>query len=195
MSLHYSVLQYHQIAGQGLFVLTCFSYYSVLFMLRFFWLLTLCVHGGMKDGERERKMEKEEERKHTEVTEGEKCYIQAPAKKQWGSQNRCVNCSATWRGHMEIRHDIYHNLLEVNFSFGKETASLELPKSSMFYNDVCWEGMRRNLNLKNAQTTLPLPAKTDMLLVLWRENIQIYLLLLMSPEIFFANLGIRSSAD
>lgn len=55
--------------------------------------------------------------------------------------------------------------------------------------------MRRNLNIKNALTTLLLPAKTGMLLALWRENIQIYLLLLMSPEIFAANLDIRSSAD
>lgn len=82
-------------------------------------------------------MEKEEEREHTEGTEGQKCYIQATAKKQQGSQNQCVNCSATWLGHMEIGHDIYHNLLEVNFSFGKETASWQLPKSSMFYNVVC----------------------------------------------------------
>lgn len=144
-----------------------------------------------------RKREKDEEGRGncTEGTEGEKHYIQATAKKQQGSQNLCANCSATWLVHMEIEHDIYHNMLEVNVSFGKETASLELSKTWISYNAVRWEGMRRNLNILNAQTPLPLPAKTDMLLVMWRENIQIYLLVLMSPEILSANLGIRSSAD
>lgn len=79
--------------------------------------------------EREKDGEREEERENTEGMEGEKHYIQATSKKQQGSQNQCVNHSATWLGHMEIGHDIYHNLLEVNFSFGKETAGLEPPES------------------------------------------------------------------
>lgn len=60
-------------------------------------------------------MEKEEETECSEGTEGEKCYVHATAKKQQGSQNLCANCSATWLGHMEIEHDIYHNLIEFNF--------------------------------------------------------------------------------
>lgn len=91
--------------------------------------MTLCVHGLMRNGEREKKMEREEETECSEGTEGEKHYIHATAKKQQGSQNLCANCSATWLGHMEIEHDISHNLIEFNFLFGKETSSLELCKT------------------------------------------------------------------
>lgn len=135
------------------------------------------MRGRVQKGQRERNVKSRQQLKSSRVPKTSVLIVLLPG-------------LAIWKLDMIFNH----SLLEVNFSFGKETAGLELAKSWMFYNAMCWEGMGRNLNIKNAQTTLPLPAKTDMLLVLWRENIQIYLLLLMSPEIFAANLGIRSSA-
>lgn len=83
---------------------------------------------------RERRRERDGERggqrwRRGERGDGEKHYPQMVAKKQQGSPKQCANSSATWLGNMVIGHVIYHNLLVVNFSFGKETAGLELPKS------------------------------------------------------------------
>lgn len=119
--------------GQGLFVLTPFSYYSVLCMLRLFWLykqqLTLCACVHERQHKRERYGERGKE--EWEGKEGRERNITPrwQLKTSRVPQSSVLNGSITYLGNMEIRGVIYHNLLVVNFSFGKETVGLELPKS------------------------------------------------------------------
>lgn len=74
-------------------------------------------------------MEKKEKKEYTEGTEGEKHYIQAAAKKQQGFHNQWKIVLLHGLAMRKLDMIFEHKLLEINFSFGKETANLELPKS------------------------------------------------------------------